>query len=166
MTKPKKPEPKQPSALVLDFLQRHPDQEVSPKSIGEALDLAPGSVSAALQYLARAHASQLDNVKRGVWVWKSDGDNVASIRPADVAARRVRLQDTHKPTELTDFKVVTTHRSGGVVLKDDNGDLWLAQPIHVEIWPVLNALGFSGGEEQPAGSIIQVVLDPRANEGN
>lgn len=135
--------PQSPSARVLEFLHRHPNEEVSPKAIGEELELRADSVSAALQYLARTQ-SQLVNRKRGVWVWQ---DEVPSVQ--------------HE-TKSTEFKVVTTHRTGGVVLKDDNGDLWLAQPIHVEIWPVLNALGFTGGEEQPAG-ILRVMLDPSSS---
>lgn len=141
-------EPSNTSEVVLEFLQATPKHVYSPKEIADALTLVPGRVSAALQYLARKHP-EIVNEQRGEWSWNPDhlSTSIVQLKPNHGNHEGVRKMAALPELAPRLFESVTTHRSGATVLRDSNGDLWLAQPIHIEIWPVLGALGFEDTEE-------------------
>lgn len=131
------------SLLVLDFLQQKPGQTFSPKEIADALGLVPVRVSAALQYLNRQHPEVM-NERRGAWSWRPDHPHGRDRRQTTMGGLLEQTVPVGLPEGMAStFVPVTTHRSGATVLRDGNGDLWLAQPIAIEMWPVLGALGFN-----------------------
>lgn len=143
----------QTSAQVLDFLRGSPGQTHSPKEIADALGLVAGRVSASLQYLNRQHP-EVVNEGRGRWSWREvspqpSASKVELLAPLAKALGGASMTTAALP-EATPalFEPVTTHRSGATVLRDSNGELWLAQPIRIDVWPSLMALGFEPEEDK------------------
>lgn len=151
------------SPQVMEFLQSHPGESFSPKQIGDALGLVPGRVSASLQYLNRQY-DEIVKTGRGLWCWSpgipEEGQQRRQVSktPVELLAPLAEALEGRKGGTAgmvdaatkapTLFEAVTTHRSGATVLRDSNGDLWLAQPIRIEVWPTLMALGITTESDQ------------------
>lgn len=92
----------------------------------ELKDAAPMATSVMM-----AERERLEAVANG------DGARSAPAMTVEVPAvpvRPISVQPTELPASTpTMFEAVTTHPSGGIILKDENGELWVSYPVAVKL---------------------------------
>jgi hypothetical protein len=146
---------------MADVLQAQAPQSMSVEDLAELV----GTTKATIQATVRRAQDEFPAIKRTVpgrvaWTQVVQAKAPAP-RPADrqplapvpngPAEKPVEVEVAHlrpiqvKPTsvEVPDlFEAVTTHKTGAVVLRDPNGELWIAHPIRIELPNVgLNGAG-------------------------